>query len=38
MFEMPFSKGHTPEEARSNPQFVEYFNVLWRELEVDVKI
>jgi NitT/TauT family transport system ATP-binding protein len=37
-FAMPFAKGHTPEQARSEPQFAEYFNMLWRELEVDVRI
>jgi NitT/TauT family transport system ATP-binding protein len=35
---MPFSNGHTPEEARSRPEFIEHFNALWRELEVDVQI
>ncbi len=37
-FAMPFSKGHSPEEARNNPDSIEYFNMLWRELEVDVKV
>jgi NitT/TauT family transport system ATP-binding protein len=37
-FAMPFSKGHSPEEARSKPEFIQYFNTLWRELEADVKV
>ena len=36
--EMPFSKGHLPEEVRSQPEFLDCFNTLWRELEVDVKV
>ena len=35
---MPFSKGHTPAEARDRPEFLDHFNALWRELEVDVKV
>ncbi|MSP67456.1 MAG: ABC transporter ATP-binding protein [Alphaproteobacteria bacterium] len=37
-FDLPFSHGHSPEEARSSPQFNGYFNALWQELEVDVRI
>ncbi len=37
-FRLPFSQGHTPKEARSRPDFMDYFNTLWRELEADVKI
>ncbi len=37
-FAMPFSKGHSPEEARNKPEFIEYFNLLWRELEADIKV
>lgn len=37
-FKLPFSKDHTPQEARSKPEFIEYFNALWRELEADVAI
>ena len=35
---MPFSKGHTPAEARNRPEFLEHFNALWRELEADVRV
>lgn len=35
---MPFSKGHTPAEARNRPEFLDHFNALWRELEADVKV
>ena len=39
VFTLPFSQGgHTPKEARSRPDFMDYFNMLWRELEADVKI
>jgi NitT/TauT family transport system ATP-binding protein len=37
-FSMPFSKGHSPKEARNNPEFQDYFNQLWNELEADVTI
>jgi NitT/TauT family transport system ATP-binding protein len=37
-FAMPFSKGHSPQEARNEPSFNEHFNLLWRELEADVTI
>ena len=37
-FTLPFSKGHTPKEARSRPEFMDYFNALWQELEADVKV
>ena len=35
---MPFSKGHTPAEARNRPEFLDHFNALWREIEADVKV
>ena len=35
---MPFSKGHTPAEARNRPEFLDHFNALWGELEADVKV
>ena len=37
-FNLPFSKGHVPAEARRKPEFAEYFNAVWRELESDVRI
>ena len=37
-FSLPFSKGHSPAEARREPEFAEYFNTVWRELESDVTI
>ena len=37
-FAMPFSKGHSPQQARNEPGFNEHFNELWRELEADVTI
>lgn len=37
-FAMPFSKGHTPAEARSKPEFLDCFNAVWQELESDVTI
>jgi NitT/TauT family transport system ATP-binding protein len=37
-FDMPFSKGHSPKEARNDPNFQGYFNQLWNELEADVTI
>jgi len=35
---MPFSKGHTPAEARNRPEFLDHFNALWRQLEADVRV
>jgi NitT/TauT family transport system ATP-binding protein len=35
---MPFSKGHTPAQARNRPEFLDHFNALWRELEADVRV
>ena len=35
---MPFSKGHTPAEARNRPEFLDHFNALWHELEADVRV
>jgi NitT/TauT family transport system ATP-binding protein len=36
--ELPFKAGHSPAEARQKPEFTEYFNLVWRELEADVAI
>lgn len=33
---IPLVKEHSPEAARNNPEFVHYFNLLWRELKSDV--
>jgi NitT/TauT family transport system ATP-binding protein len=35
---LPFLTGHSPAEARQRPEFAEYFNLVWRELEADVAI
>ena len=36
--EIPLAKSHSPEAARNNPDFVHYFDLLWRELKTDVTI
>jgi len=33
---MPLAKAHSPEAARNNPEFVHYFDLLWKELKSDV--
>lgn len=37
-FRLPFSKGHSPTEARRKAEFAEYFDAVWAELESDVRI
>jgi NitT/TauT family transport system ATP-binding protein len=34
--EIPLAKFHSPEAARNNPDFVRYFDLLWKELKSDV--
>jgi NitT/TauT family transport system ATP-binding protein len=35
---LPLSKSHSPEEARNNPEFLDFFNLLWNELRTDVEV
>jgi len=36
--EIPLAKHQSPEAARNNPEFVRYFDLLWRELKTDVAV